>query len=769
MPLAQPCHTPPRPDEHYRAFADAIPHPVWVTDPDGETEYVNRQWTEYTGLAVVEARGPGWEQVVHPDDLPEVRRRWAEAVAAGVPFQAELRLRRADGEYRWFLGRAAPDRDRHGRVARWVGTCTDIHDRRAAEAAPFWSEALLRLVWDGAADGVRLTDEHGTVVMANPAYCRLVGLPPDRVLGRPMADVYAPGRRAAAMAGHRDWFDGTPTRIRREVEVELWDGRRRCFEAADALLTVPAEPALLLTILRDVTDQRGAEGEVRAWKARYEAAIRAGGQMLYDRDTVTNVFVWAGSCEAALGLTPAEMPTDLGGWLDRVHPDDRPAVEAETERVAATGNPFGMEYRVRREDGTYAAVLDQGHFIADPGGRPTRVVGFVADVSDRKRLEEQLRQAQKLEAVGRLAGGVAHDFNNLLTVINGYSDLALAALPPGHPARPSVEQVARAGDRAAVLTRQLLAFGRKQILRQRVLDLADLVTDLGAMLRRLIGEDVRLVTECVPGLWPVRADPGQLGQVVVNLAVNARDAMPDGGTLTVRVGNAPLPGGRTARGSDVRPGPYVVLSVSDTGSGMTDEVKARVFEPFFTTKSPGAGTGLGLATVYGIVKQSGGHVGVESAVGRGTTVRVYLPARVGAVPDAPHPAAVGNLPRGTETVLLVEDEDGVRSLARRTLAGLGYAVLEAATGERAVAAAWDHPGPIHLLVTDVVMPGMGGQALAAELCGHHPGLQVLYTSGYTDDVVKHGVGQEKADFLPKPYTPADLARKVRAVLDAPSG
>ena len=371
-----------------------------------------------------------------------------------------------------------------------------------------------------------------------------------------------------------------------------------------------------------------------------------------------------------------------------------------------------------------------------------------------------------MEGIGRLAGGIAHDFNNLLTIINGFSGLLLTEAPEHDPARPMLEDIHKAGERAAALTGQLLAFSRKQILQPRVLDLNALVADMHKMLARVIGEDVSLIAAPAPGLARIRADAGQVEQVLMNLAVNARDAMPGGGRLTVETANVSLDEVSTQGFPGVRPGPYVLLAVSDTGTGMDAETQGHLFEPFFTTKGPGKGTGLGLATVYGIVKQSGGHVKVYSEPGRGTTFKVYFPAieavegRGDAEPAAAEPA------RGKEVVLLVEDEEGVRRLTQSLLERLGYRVLAAPGGAEALEAAAGHRGEIDVLVTDVVMPQMSGPQVAEALEPLHPGIKVLYLSGYADDaVVRHGVlGAGKA-FLQKPFTAAALAEKVRQVLD----
>jgi nitrogen-specific signal transduction histidine kinase len=393
------------------------------------------------------------------------------------------------------------------------------------------------------------------------------------------------------------------------------------------------------------------------------------------------------------------------------------------------------------------------------------VAGVAEDITARRDLEAQLRQSHKMEAIGQLAAGVAHDFNNLLTVISGYTDLMLQSLGPDDTQLEMLDEIRKAGERSASLTRQLLAFSRKQVLMPKVLSLNDVVHDTEKMLRRLIGEDVQLTTRLRAHRDRVKADPGQLEQVLLNLAVNARDAMPQGGRLTIETDTAELRGDDARTHAGVQPGTYVMLTLTDSGVGMTPEVKRHVFEPFFTTKDPGKGTGLGLAVVHGFVQQSGGHVEVDSEPGRGTSIRIYLP-RVEAVHDPALTAAgAGPSTAGAETILLVEDERAVRALTLRVLRGCGYTVLEAADGAEAQRIAAAHPDTIHLLVTDVVMPGVGGRVLAERLLERHPGMKVLYLSGYTDDaVMRHGIVEAQVNFLQKPFSPATLAQKVRSVL-----
>jgi two-component system, cell cycle sensor histidine kinase and response regulator CckA len=425
-----------------------------------------------------------------------------------------------------------------------------------------------------------------------------------------------------------------------------------------------------------------------------------------------------------------------------------------------------FEMRGERRDGGAAWTFQSAALLADEHAGEVIVEGTVVDVTERRQLEEQLRQSQKMEGIGQLAGGIAHDFNNLLTTVLGYSDMALSQLSPHDPIREDITEIRRAGERASNLTRQLLAFSRKQVFEPRVLDLNALLEDSGRMLARLIGEHIRFVTRLEASLGNVKADPGQLEQVIVNLVVNARDAMPDGGTLTVRTENADVDVASSRRHFGIASGRYVAMIVSDTGVGIDPETQKRIFEPFFTTKETPRGTGLGLATVYGVVSQSGGQIFVDSAPGRGATFAIYLP-RVDEPAAASAAAAVSPIHRGSETILLVEDEDAVRGLTRRCLETSGYTVLQAASAEEALQIAAGFEGRLDLLLTDVIMPGVSGPELSRLLLERRPGTRVLYVSGYTDAAMASHVALDGgASFLPKPFTPETLARKVREILDA---
>jgi len=456
----------------------------------------------------------------------------------------------------------------------------------------------------------------------------------------------------------------------------------------------------------------------------------------------------------------------------------RPEMAEEVTRILEReGIVKGFEFEAYRKDREKIWLSLNIRLIRDENGRPLFREGAIEDISERKRaeikrsqLEEQLRQSQKMEAIGQLAGGVAHDFNNLLTAINGYSSLALQRSNPDSRIKSYLEEIRKAGDRAANLTRQLLAFGRKQMLKPVQMNLNDVVSDMNKMLRRLIGEDIKLIARLDSELKKIKADPGQIEQVLVNLVVNSRDAMPQGGVLTIETTNFDVDREYTSKHLGLAPGRYVMLAVSDTGCGMNVETRVRIFEPFFTTKDKGKGTGLGLSTVYGIIKQSGGNIWVYSELNHGTTFKVYLPQYLGEDEPAERQFVETSAPRGWETILVVEDEDVVRGLARQILEQAGYRVLDADCGDEALRLCREHNDPIHLLLTDVVMPETSGKEIATRLTSLRPATRVLYMSGYTDDaIVHHGVLDSNVEFIQKPFTPVGLAQKVREVLDLNCG
>ena len=472
-----------------------------------------------------------------------------------------------------------------------------------------------------------------------------------------------------------------------------------------------------------------------------------------------------------LGYTAEEM---IGHPLWEFVPEEETVRQQILGKLAGTIPPSrGLERTYQRKDGTILPVLVEDRFLRDGNGKITGIRSAFQDISERKRaeeekavLQEQLRQSQKIEAIGRLAGGIAHDFNNLLTVIKGYSQLALVETKDDSPLKEDLEEIKNAAEKAADLTRQLLAFSRRQILEMKVLDLNIILRNLNKLLRRVIGEDIELMTIPAEDLGRVKTDPGWIEQVIMNLAVNARDAMINGGRLTIETANVELDEAYARGHIAVKPGRYVMLSVSDTGVGMTPEVRQQVFEPFFTTKEKGKGTGLGLSTVYGIVKQSGGNIWVYSEPGQGTTFKIYLPSVDEPADELKDKVVVEELPRGSETILVVEDEEEVRKVAVRILKRQGYTVFDTPDGEGAQVICEKQKEPLHLILTDVVMPGMSGRQLVERCRQIRQDFKVLYMSGYTDNaIVQHGVLVEGVNYIQKPFTVDALARKVREVLD----
>ena len=522
-----------------------------------------------------------------------------------------------------------------------------------------------------------------------------------------------------------------------------------------------------LALRANERQRRQAEGALRASEERFRALVENSSDALMLLDAEGRVTYMTSSSSRQFGWMPDQM---IGrSVFDFVHPDDADAAAARmTEVITSPGKSVTREIRFGHADGSWRIMEGVAvNRLDDPSVRA--IVVNARDITDRRKLEEQLRMSQKMEAVGQLAGGVAHDFNNLLTAILGYCNLMLDDMPSEDPLRGDLDEIRAAGERAAALTRQLLAFSRRQMLQPQVVDLNAIVRQMEKLLRRLISEDVELATKLAPDVMTVRVDPASIEQILVNLAVNARDAMPVGGRLTIETSNIDLDTTYAVTHVTMTPGRYVMLAVGDTGEGMDAATRARVFEPFFTTKEQGKGSGLGLATVYGMVKQSGGYIWVYSEPGHGTMFKVYFPPAEQRTSEAAaeHPGRrTSDGKQGWETVLLVEDEDAVRALAREVLRRHGYVVLEARHGVDALRIAERHGDDIHLMVTDIVMPHMSGRDLAERLSSTRPGMKVLFMSGYTDHALMHRELTPGSAFLQKPFTPEGFARKVRSVLDA---
>jgi PAS domain S-box-containing protein len=637
------------------------------------------------------------------------------------------------------------------------------------------SEDKYGRLMEQAQDAIFIVDTSGRVQEVNRKAEELLGQPAAEIVGWSYEQWVPADERDRQTGEFQQLLAGGVARMD-NARLQRADGRQVYVDYSASLVEVNGE-RIVLAIVHDVTERKEREAALqrseqalRVSERRFQAFMNNSPAVAFMKDTAGR-YVYV-SEPLQRRFTPT-IPEWLGKTDHDLWPEEFARGFRENDMAVLSGDkPVEAVETTPSADGCTSEWMVL-RFPFDDGSGQRYLGGVAIDITERRRMEEalrkteeQYRQAQKMEAVGQLAGGVAHDFNNLLTIISGYSDLLLGRLPANDPMRELINQIKGAGDRAASLTRQLLAFSRKQVLEPKVLDLNAVVADTEKMLGRLIGEDIHLTAVLDEALRPVKVDPGQIEQVIINLVVNARDAMPQGGQLTIETRNVELDDVYAQAHPEVKPGRYSMVAVSDTGCGMTPEVKARVFEPFFTTKGPGKGTGLGLATVYGIVNQSGGYIYVYSELGRGTSFKVYLPAVEDATLTGKSSSGLSTMPHGTETILLVEDEDGVRALTRHVLQTCGYTVLEASGGRQAVRLCEEHQGPVHLLVSDVVMPDLGGRQLSEHLTALRPNMRVLFLSGYTDDaVVRHGILQAETAFLQKPYTPAGLALKVRKVLD----
>jgi two-component system cell cycle sensor histidine kinase/response regulator CckA len=637
------------------------------------------------------------------------------------------------------------------------------------------SESRFRRLFEAARDGILILEAAGgTVVDVNPFLLALTGRSHGYFLGKHLWELGAPEDEAASRAAFARLITDRYVRYE-DLPLQASDGHKIDVEFVSNLYRVDDRDEIQCNI-RDITARKRTESELRfrnlILQTQQETSIDGilvvdgSGKVVSSNARFAEMWripaaiMSSRSDERALRAITSGLldPKEFGALVQRLYSD--PTAKSRDEIALKDGRVF---------DRYSAPMLDaDGHYF----GR----VWYFRDISEIKRaaalretLEEQIRASQKMEAIGGLAGGVAHDFNNLLLVILSYTAFALDSVPEGAKIRADLLEVRKAAERAAGLTRHLLAFSRKQVLQPVSLDLNRIATGIEKMLRRILGEDVDFVLRLAPDLGRVHADPGQIEQVLMNLAVNARDAMPQGGKLTIETSNVEVDAEYAASHLALQPGSYVQLAVTDNGCGMSEQTRARIFEPFFTTKEKGKGTGLGLSTVYGIVTQSGGNVWVYSEPGHGTTFTIYLPRGLSAVATTPgvaRPAEPRVMARGSEIILAVEDEEALRGIVRRILEGAGYTVLTAATGEEALAVAEAHAGAIDLLLADVVMPRMSGKALAQSLVALRPQLKVLYMSGYTNDAIVHrGVLEADTNFLGKPFTTAELTRKVREVLD----
>jgi PAS domain S-box-containing protein len=746
-------------EERFRVLFATAATGIAIAAPEGQYLHANAAYCRLVGYTEDELRALDFAALTHPEDLQlNVKLRKDLLAGKQESFLLEKRYVRKGGDIVWVRHTVSATRSSGGEITALMVIAEDINERKLAVDALRHSEERLRLITNLVPHGIFAKDAAGRHIFANPALAELAGLSIEEILGKDDFDLVADkaqaeGYRADDLAVIQS---GKKMVISEESRTDL-SGRTRFLQTTKIPFTVAetGEPAVL-GVCVDITERKRME-------ARFRRLVDSNVQGVFFWNTTGQITDANDAFLRMVGYGREDLTAGRISWAAMTPPELVERDQRALKELAVAGVCEPYEKKFIHRDGSHVPLLIGPALFED-----NREEGFcfVLDLSERKKLEEQFMQAQKMDAVGRLAGGVAHDFNNILSVILSYANMAIDDLKPGDPLRDDLSEVRKAGERATDLTRQLLAFSRQQVLQPRVIDLGEILTGMQGMLRRLLGEDVDLALSPAVGLGRVLADPGQIEQVVMNLAVNARDAMPEGGKLTIELSNVELDATYVSAHFGAAAGSFVMLAVSDTGSGMDAATCARVFEPFFTTKPVGKGTGLGLATVLGIVQQSGGYVGVYSEPGRGTTFKIYLPRtdRVATAPGVTGPA--GNL-RGTETILLVEDEDQVRAVACAILRRHGYEVLEASNGGEAFLISQDFPKTIHLLLTDVVMPRMSGRKLAQQLGPARSGMKVLYASGYTDDaIVRHGVLEAGVAFMQKPFTPEGLLRRVRDVLDA---
>ncbi len=771
-------------EEQFRILANSIPLLCWMADETGAIFWYNQRWYDYGGVTPADMKGWGWQSMHDPEILPSVMERWTASIESGEPFEMVFPLRGADGNYRPFLTRVIPIRDGQGRVTRWFGSNTDVTEqlrseellRKSEDQFRTLAEAIPNHAWAGGPDGM--------LDWFNRRVYEYTGAEPGELNGEKWGLVVHPddlGRAGATWA--KSIRDGTPYEI--EFRLKREDGAYRWF-LARALPVCDADGAIVRWIgtNTDIMKQREIEEAQRALNHTLEARVA---ERTADRDRM-----WRLSQDLMMVVTDADEVTIAAvnpawhrilGWteaelvgrsaIDFVHPDDMELaaqMRPYTEEVTQDGRT------VRRYENRYRHKAGGWHWISWTVVAVEGILqGVGRDVTqERERAaalalaEAQLHQAQKMEAVGQLTGGIAHDFNNMLAIVISSLGLLKRRLAKGET---NVERFAdsalEGANRAASLTHRLLAFSRQQPLKPEVIEPAALVSGLSEMLTRTLGETIRIETVLGAGLWRAHADPHQLESAILNLAVNARDAMPDGGRLTIETANTDLDDRYVAQHPGVAAGQYVMIGVTDTGDGMPADVAAKAFDPFFTTKDVGKGTGLGLSQVYGFVRQSDGHVKIYSEVGHGTSVKLYLPRFVG---DDTTQEALGARPLpyadAAITILIVEDEPAVRQLGVDALTELGYRVLEA-DGAAAALRLLDSHDEIDLLFTDVIMPVVNGRKLAEEALRRRPGLKVLFTTGYTRNAVVHnGVLDPGVELLGKPFTIDHLGAKVRTGLES---
>jgi two-component system, cell cycle sensor histidine kinase and response regulator CckA len=759
-----------RNEEQFRNLTANIDQVLWMMDIERrEITFVSQGYEKMFGRSCQSLlESPrSYMEGMHPLDQELIERSNAEMFKTGH-IDVEVRVLHPGGDVRWIWIKGNPVTEQNQIVAV-VGVIEDVTQRRQLAEERENLLSRLRLHIDRMPLGYVLFDSNMHITDWNPSAERIFGFSKAEMLGtappyakivprsfKPEADVLLQRIRAGDMNAHA--INENLTKDGRTITCQWFN---------TPLNDADGEFVGILSLTQDITARKNLENQVQLAQSRLRNVVMSSPAVLFTLaivdDQIYGISWISENLEEIFGY-PAQVALGPHWWVANIHAEDRDRIIKETQDELLSHGRTTHEYRFRHGDGTYRWTRGDLRLVRYGINEAVEVVGAWTDITERKRLERQSVQNLKLEAIGRLAGGVAHDFNNLLTVINGFAEMAVNRLSADDAVRKMLEQVVAAGIRAAGLTRQLLAFSRKAMSVPKILDLKAIVAEVEQMLRRVIGDDIEMIVVSDADVGAVKADSGQIEQVIMNLVINARDSMPKGGSITIEIRNTMLDDDYVRVHPDARVGPHVVLAISDTGCGIDESAMAMIFEPFFSTKGD-LGTGLGLATVHGIVKQSGGHISVYSEIGHGTTFKVYLPRVVEPqAPEAP-PVEPEVQSRGTEILLFVEDQEAVRQLGQEVLRDFGYTVFSARDGIDALQVA-EQQGHIDLLVTDVVMPRMGGREIAGRLAITHPNTKVLFLSGYTDDtVVRHGILEARVAFLQKPFTSTSLTRKVREVLD----
>ena len=755
---------------------DAAANAIVITDHNGLIQSVNPAFTALTGYTAQEVAGQNPRLLKSGKQDEAFYRKLWQTISSGKVWSGELINRRKDGSFYAEEMKITPLRNDQGVVTRYIAIKQDIAERKRMEETLRASQQVIEGIINAIPVRVFWKDKNLVYLGCNAVFARDAGFAdPKDIIGK---DDYQMGWRDQAELYRADdqhvIESGCSKLLIEEPQTTPEGNTITLLSSKIPLRGSNGEISGMIGTYLDITERKQAEDALRKIKLQLVHAMKLADLVAWTYDMASGLFTFDDTYYALHGTT-AKLE---GGNLmsaevftrEFVHPDDAHVVAEEIGKAVAASDPdyhSQLEHRIFRRGGEIRHVIVHIAITKDAAGRTIQIQGANQDITERKRLEAQLFQSQKMETVGKLAGGVAHEFNSILTAIIGQSELLLNDLPAGSPLFKNATEINRAADRAAALTRQLLAYGRKQMLQPESLDLNQVVAGMDGMFRHLMGGDVVTHVVAAPGLRAVKADAGQVEQVIMNLAMNARDAMPNGGQLTLETANISFDKESVERYPELKAGDYVMLAVTDTGAGMSEKVKARVFEPFFTTKEVGQGSGLGLSTCYGIIKQSGGHISVYSEPGRGATFKVYLPQMA---PEAKIPIqslAAPDMPRGTETILLVEDDPALREMAATLLGRLGYKVWSAANGIEALSLKQQQGvGHIDLLFTDVVMPHMSGTELAGRMRAVYPHTRILFTSAYTENAIIHqGVLEKGVELLQKPFTPSALARKLREVLD----